>query len=121
MLGGLSKLIRLGDSSWTLKKADDIRRRRVIDDAGDEQGVIQELFIDEAETRVRLLQVSPPGIFGVSRCAWFISTEAITSVTFDSVRLNLNGQDPSGALTYDPDVVEHVSRYQDLLYDYRCF
>jgi sporulation protein YlmC with PRC-barrel domain len=120
VVDGVGKLIRLSDSLWTVRKADDIRRRRVVDDAGEEQGIVEELFVDEAENKVRLLQVSPPAIFGVIRCGWFISTDAITLISSNSVRLDIYGQNAYERVRYDPDVVRRASRAMDLLNDYRC-
>lgn len=120
VVDGAGKLIRLSESVWTLRKADDIRRRRAVDDAGEEQGIVEDLFIDEAENRVRLLQVSPPAIFGVIRCGWFISADAITLISSDSVRFDIHGKSAYRRVRYDPEVIQHASRYVDLLNGYRC-
>ena len=61
----------------------DIRNRKVIDRHGDEIGHVSDLFIDQDERKVRMLEIRAGGFLGIGDRHALLPVEAITRVTKD--------------------------------------
>jgi sporulation protein YlmC with PRC-barrel domain len=100
-------LVRLSDSNLTLaNRAEDIRGRTVLDMAGEELGKVEDLFIDEQDHKVRLLEVSSGGFLGLGATKFLIPVDAIRRVTDDAVYISQSRERVAGAPRYDPALVD---------------
>ena len=88
--------LSLADSSQ------DIRNRKVIDRHGDEIGHVSDLFIDQDERKVRMLEIRAGGFLGIGDRHVILPVDAITSVTKDEVHVNQTGERVAHSPTYDP-------------------
>lgn len=101
-----SKLIRLSDTDLTVANpAEDIRGRRVVDKYSEDIGKIDDLLIDERESRVRFLEVASGGFLGLGETQFLIPVEAITRISGDTVFVNQTRQHVAGTPPYDPDLI----------------
>ena len=104
-----AKFIRLSDSELTVANpAEDVRGRKVIDSESEEVGEVDDLLLDDRETKVRFLEVASGGFLGLGATKFLIPVEAISQISDDVVRLNQMRQHIAGAPRYDPDLI-----YQD--------
>jgi sporulation protein YlmC with PRC-barrel domain len=100
-------LVRLSDSNLALAdRAEDIRGRTVLDMAGEELGKVEDLFIDEQDHKVRLLEVSSGGFLGLGATKFLIPVEAIRRITDDAVYISQSRERVAGAPRYDPALVD---------------
>jgi CBS domain-containing protein/sporulation protein YlmC with PRC-barrel domain len=100
-------LVRLSDTNLTLaEQAEDVRGLKVLDVAGEELGTVNDLFIDEAERKVRFLEVSSGGFLGLGATKFLLPVDAITRITADVVYINQSRERVAGAPQYDPNLVE---------------
>jgi len=100
-------LIRLSDTDLTLAdRAEDIRRRKALDMAGEELGEVDDLLIDEREQKVRFLQVTSGGFLGLGATKFLLPVEAIMRITDDAVYINQSRERVAGAPDYDPTLVD---------------
>jgi sporulation protein YlmC with PRC-barrel domain len=98
-------------------RREDIRGRKVIDEAGNSVGKVADLFIDEREGKVRLLHVNARGGFlGLGETRLLIPVELVTEVTEESVRVNESRRRITGAPRYDP--ARAVESYSIEVYTY---
>ncbi|MFY1636233.1 PRC-barrel domain-containing protein [Solwaraspora sp. WMMB335] len=112
---GYAKLIKMSDAhEMVADPAEDIRGRKVHDTDGNEIGKVDDLLIDEAEHKVRMLRVEHGGILGIGATASFIPVDAVTRITDDVVHINESRERVSGAPAYDPDLVSQDKYYEDL-------
>lgn len=114
-----ARLIELGDSEHTLANPDeDIRGRKVIDRDGEDLGKVDDLLIDAAERKVRMLRVEHGGILGIGATASFVPVDAITGVDDDVVHVSESRERVTGAPRYDPDLVKTEELYGELYRHY---
>lgn len=100
------KLLRLSDTDLTVANpAEDIRGRRVVDKDGEDIGEVDDLLIDEPESRVRFLEVASGGFLGLGETQFLIPVEAITRISEDTVFVNQTRQQVAGTPPYDPDLI----------------
>ncbi|AMM22682.1 hypothetical protein AX769_21390 (plasmid) [Frondihabitans sp. PAMC 28766] len=112
-------LIRLKDTDETIDTADqDIRGRHVLDKHGKDLGKIDALFIDDAEQRVRFLEVATGGFLGIGKDKSLIPVDTITHVDPERVHLNQTSDTVAGAPTYDPGLMEKPSEFYENTYGY---
>ena len=110
-----STLVRLSDTNLTLADAaEDIRGRDVLDMAGEELGEVNDLFIDEQDHKVRLLEVSSGGFLGLGATKFLIPVDAIRRVTNDAVYISQSRECVAGAPRYDPQLIDE--RYVSAVY-----
>ena len=113
------QLTRLRDTDQTVSSSDeDIRGRMAKDKAGHDLGTIEGLLIDEAERKVRFMEVASGGFLGLGESKSLIPVDAITRVTPDAVYIGHTLQHVAGAPIYDPDLVETRLDYFFNLYPY---
>ncbi|TCC52171.1 PRC-barrel domain containing protein [Kribbella pittospori] len=111
-------LVRLADVALELADpADDVRGRKVVDRNGDQVGKVDGLIIDEAERRVRFLEVGSGGFLGLGEHKQLVPVEAITRVDEDAVHIAPERTQVAGGPAYDPDL-EPERRYYDDVYTY---
>ncbi len=107
-----SILLKLADTGETVASADeDVRGRKVLDNAGKKVGTIDGLMIDDAEKKVRFLRVESGGFLGLGATHVMIPIEAITKITTDDVTIDREGEHLRGAPRYDPSLVEDTDKH----------
>jgi len=80
------QLVRLRDTDQTVSSSDeDIRGRMAKDKDGRDLGTIEGLLIDEAERKVRFMEVASGGFLGLGESKSLIPVDAITRMTPDAV------------------------------------
>src|SRR5664279_762346 len=80
------QLVRLRDTDQTVSSSDeDIRGRMAKDKDGHDLGTIEGLLVDEAEQKVRFMEVGSGGFLGLGESKSLIPVEAITRMTPDAV------------------------------------
>jgi sporulation protein YlmC with PRC-barrel domain len=100
-------LHKLSDTHLTMAHgAEDIRGRQVLDTAGESLGEIDDLFVDEAEQKVRLLQVMSGGFLGLGKTTFLIPVEAIQRITNEAIYICQTRECVAGAPRYEPALVE---------------
>jgi len=101
-----SELARLSDTDLVLSEEQlDIRNRKVVDRHGAEIGHVDNLFIDQKERKVRMLQIRAGGILGLGERHFLLPVDAITSVADDEVHVNVTLERIVGSPVYDPSIV----------------
>ena len=112
------EFVKLSDSDLRLKVPEqDVRGLEVYERGGDQIGSVGDLYIDEQERKVRLLEVGAGGFLGMGEKHFLIPAEAVASVGEDGVTIDHSGEKVAGFPPFDPDV-EPESNYQRSLYDY---
>jgi sporulation protein YlmC with PRC-barrel domain len=82
-------LVKLGDTDLMLSDPlQDVRGRKVIDSFGDDIGHVTELFIDNAERKIRFLQVGVGGFLGLGERQFLIPIEDVTRITEGTVHIS---------------------------------
>jgi sporulation protein YlmC with PRC-barrel domain len=98
-----SELARLNDTDLILTDDhQDIRGCKVVDGHGNEIGRIDDLFIDVAEKRMRMLQIRAGGFLGLGERHFLLPVDAVTSVTDSVVHVNVTLEHVVGSPAYDP-------------------
>ena len=110
-------LVRLKDADLTVNPDEDIRGRKVLDPDGEDIGTVDALLVDEADRRVRFLEVGSGGFLGIGEKKRLIPVDAITGIG-DEVRVDVTRQTIAGGPAYDPEVLEYSPDYYGELYGY---
>lgn len=101
-----SKLARLSETDLVLADDnEDVRGRKVIDRHGKEIGSVADLFIDEQERRIRMMQIKAGGFLGLGERHLLLPADAITEVTKTEVHVNVTLDRIVGSPPYDPKLV----------------
>jgi sporulation protein YlmC with PRC-barrel domain len=109
-------LLRLSETTLTVADPrEDVRGRKVLDDAGEEIGTVDDLLVDSKEHRVRMLKVSHGGFLGIGADHFLVPVDAVGAVTDDAVRLDRSRSALGSAPGYDPQVEEDRG-YYDAVY-----
>ena len=115
----LPTLSRLGDHHKTVSSPDeDIRGRMIKDRDGQDVGRVEGLLIDDAEQKVRFMEVASGGFLGFGKSTSFIPVDAITRMTEDDVYISHTREHVAGAPRYDPDIITADGGYFLNLYPY---
>jgi hypothetical protein len=113
------QLVRLRDTDQTVSSSDeDIRGRMAKDKDGQDLGTIEGLLIDEAERKVRFMEVGSGGFLGLGESKSLIPVEAVTHIEPDAVYIGHTREHVAGAPRYDPELVEARLDYFFNLYPY---
>jgi sporulation protein YlmC with PRC-barrel domain len=114
-------LFKLSDRPLRIAdRREDVRGRKVVDESGGSVGKVTDLFIDECEQRVRLLQVNAGGGFlGLGETKLLIPMELVTEVSDESVRINQSRKRIARAPRYDPALAGE-SHYGEVYSYYGC-
>jgi sporulation protein YlmC with PRC-barrel domain len=89
------------DSRW------DIRGHKVVDEAGEEVGKVEDVLVGDRQQRVRFIQVEAGGLLGSGRERILLPMEAVREIRGEVVRLSHSRLRVSGAPEHDPDLVQH--------------
>ncbi len=104
-----SPLRRLRDSDEMIANAhEDVRGRKVLDNAGNHIGTVDGLMIDEGQKKVRFLQVECGGFLGLGATHLMIPVDVITSVTDDAVTIDRHHTHLHGAPRYNPTLIKEM-------------
>jgi sporulation protein YlmC with PRC-barrel domain len=96
----------LSDTGQTVSSdADDIRGRIVKDVGGAEIGKIEDLLVDQAEGRVRMLLVEHGGFLGIGRAKSFVPVDDVVRITERTVHINHSQNHVDSGPGYDPDLM----------------
>lgn len=107
-------IVRLKDEDLMLEDPrDDVRSERVIDSDGQEIGKVDALLVDEADKRVRFLEVGSGGFLGIGKTKRLIPVDAVTAVD-DDVHVDMDRDRIGNSPQYDPEVVPVVDFYPDI-------
>ena len=113
------QLVRLRETDQTVSSSDeDIRGRMAKDKDGHDLGTIEGLLIDEAERKVRFMEVGSGGFLGLGESKSLIPVEAITRMTPDAVYIGHTLEHVAGAPRYDPELVHSELEYFFNLFPY---
>jgi hypothetical protein len=113
------QLVRLRDTDRTVSSSDeDIRGRMAKDKAGHDLGTVDGLLVDEAERKVRFMEVASGGFLGLGESKSLIPVEAITRVTPDAVYIGHTREHVAGAPRYDPELAHTELEYFFNLFPY---
>ena len=110
-------LLRLGETGLTVSfPEEDVRGRTVVDRAGEELGTVDDLLVDDAEKKVRFLQVASGGLLGLGEQKVLIPVDAISRITEDAVQVDQDRERVAGAPPYDPSITRDT--YWEEVYGY---
>lgn len=99
-------LVKLGDTELTLgDPAEDIRGRKVLDSSGDEIGKVDDLMLDDNESKVRFMHVSAGGFLGIGDKTFLIPIDTITRIDEDAVHVDQSRDKVIKGPEYDPALV----------------
>ena len=115
-----TELEKLSDTGLVLADSDqDIRNRKVIDRHGDDIGHVSNLFIDQDERKVRMLEVSAGGFLGLGDRHFLLPVDAITHVGKGEVHVNQTRERIVNSPVYDPTLVDRPRQeYWEPYYGY---
>ena len=106
---------RLSDTSFVPAEPDqDIRGRKVIDANGEDVGDVHDLFVDEVEKKVRLMEIASGGFLGFGRTHVLVPVDTIVRVDKWVVYINRHRDHIASSPAYDPKLVDQ--KYIDELY-----
>jgi sporulation protein YlmC with PRC-barrel domain len=115
-----SPLAKLSETDLDLADpSQDIRGRKVLDSEGGEIGHVSALFVDEAERKVRMLEIRAGGLLGIGEQHFLLPVDAVTSVDKHDVHVNETHERIVHSPAYDPQLVEFPERsYWEPYYGY---
>ena len=120
MVTATTGLVRMSDEKLeTRTAAEDIRGRKVFDPEGQEIGTVHDLFVDEAEHRVRFLEVRSGGFLGLGASDRLIPVEAVVRIDSERVDLDQTRDRVAGAPPYDPRLHKDIN-WADHCHYYGC-
>src|SRR5687768_5233295 len=100
-------LVKLGDTELTVSNpAEDVRGYDVLDRSGEKIGEVKNLMLDDAESKVRFLEVGGGGFLGIGDKTWMIPVDAITRIHDKHVHIDKTGEHVSSGPAYDPTLVQ---------------
>jgi sporulation protein YlmC with PRC-barrel domain len=101
------KLIRLIDSNITFAHlSDDIRGKDIFDRNSNKIGVVDALFIDEKEKKIRLIRAVSDGSMGIGQNISLIPIEAIVRITGNAIYVDFTTQHIKNAPIFEPELIE---------------
>jgi len=112
-------LVRLTNTGLMLADSrQDLRGRKAVDRHEDEIGYVSSLFIDEAERKVRMIEIRAGGFFGIGERHFLIPVDAIARVDQDEVHFNVSREHIASSPPYDPQLVEEPAHNWEPYYGY---
>lgn len=104
-------LTKLADSDLRLAdRRQDVRGRAVIDQDGKHVSHVKSLFIDEAERKVRVLDIGGGGFLGMGDQHFLLPIDAITTISEKEVHVNETADRIKHSPAYDPALVVNYDR-----------
>jgi sporulation protein YlmC with PRC-barrel domain len=99
-------LQNLNDTGLALAdESQDVRGRSVIDPHGETIGRVSDLFVDQEERKVRMLEIRAGGFLGIGDRHALLPVETVTRVTIDAVYVNETRERLLHSPAYDPALV----------------
>lgn len=109
------RLVKLGDSDLTVADPrEDIRDRKVIDRAGDDIGHVSALLIDDADKKVRFLEVAAGGFLGIGERTFLLPVDAIVRMDNERVFVDQTRERIVGSPAYDPSLAVDENDYEGM-------
>ncbi|WP_409330534.1 PRC-barrel domain-containing protein [Trujillonella humicola] len=106
------RMVQLRDTDRTVADADsDVRGRRAVDARGEAIGEVDDLLVDDAEGRVRFLQVGTGGLLGLGRQSVLVPVEAVVAIDAETVTITRDREAMAAAPAYDPELAEDPAYY----------
>lgn len=110
-------LHKLSDTNLTVADpAEDIRGLKVVDRQGEEIGTVDDLLIDDRETKVRFIRIASGGFLGIGETKFLVPVDAVRRIADGVVHIDRSREIVAGAPHYDPDLTDRD--YYDNLYGY---
>ena len=118
---GMATLHQLSDSQLTVKDpGEDIRGRKVLDKDGEDVGSIDDLMIDDRDSKVRFLVVASGGFLGMGQTKFLIPVDAVTKVADDAVHIDQTREHVAGGPSYAPELATDRDHLSGLCGYYGC-
>lgn len=115
----IQRLVSLSDTDLTVSNPEeDVRGRKVLDRVGEELGEVDDLLLDEQDSKVRFLRIASGGFLGIGEDHSVIPIDAITRIDEDHVHLDQTREKVAGAPRYDPTLALEDSGYWGGVYGY---
>jgi|SRR5580658_2395872 sporulation protein YlmC with PRC-barrel domain len=112
-------LEKLNDTGLALADpGQDIRGRKVVDRDGAEIGHVSNLFIDQVERKVRMLEIRAGGILGLGDKHFLLPVDAISKVGNYEVTVGDTRERVIHSPVYDPALIEATVEYIEPYYGY---
>jgi sporulation protein YlmC with PRC-barrel domain len=97
------KLVRLSDSGLTIvDPEEDVRGRTAYDADGAELGTIDDLYVDETERKVRLLELGTGGVLGLGKQTALVPVDAVARLDENEVYLDTRREKLASTPAFDP-------------------
>lgn len=110
-------LLRISDTHLTpMDPVQDIRDREVIDSNGENIGRVSDLFIDDADKRVRFVEVAAGGFMHLGETKFLIPVDAVENMDEKAVYINRNGEHIAATPKYNPQLIDQP--YVDQVYQH---
>lgn len=111
-------LLSLNDEDLSVgDPAEDVRKHKVIDRDGEEIGTVDDLLVDDAERKVRFLQITEGGFLGIGARKFLIPVDAVTRIDDDAVHVDQQGTHVGAGPVYDPTVASDEAWRNDAYRD----
>ncbi len=111
----IPKLKMLSDSDFVIADpAEDVRGRKVLDDAGEEVGHVRDLVVDTESAKVRFLQIAAGGFLGLGEETFLVPVDAVTGVETDEIWIDRSRERMRDVPRYQPELADAPSYYQDV-------
>lgn len=109
-------LLRISNQELTpLNPDEDIRGGKVFDKQGAEIGEIDDLLIDDKESKVRFLQVAAGGFLGLGETRFLVPVDAITRIEAKAVHVDQTRDHVISGPPYDPALIDSDPNHRDYL------
>ena len=109
------RLLSLSDTDKTVADPNaDVRGRQAVDSSGEEIGTVEDLLVDDEETRVRFLQIGSGGFLGIGKDRFLVPVDAVASVTQDRVQVSRERARMTDVPGYDPTLEQDPAYYADV-------
>lgn len=104
------RIVSMNDAELTPRDpAEDVRGHTVVDADGNHIGKVEDVMLDEHESKVRFLQVGAGGFLGIGERKFLIPVDAISGIDDDTVRVDRSREHIAAAPEYDPALVHDDS------------
>jgi sporulation protein YlmC with PRC-barrel domain len=108
-------LVQLSETNLTVADpAADVRGRHVVDDRGQDVGKVDDLLVDDRESKVRFLRIGSGGFLGMGKEHFLVPVEAVASVGDDRVTIDRGREQLGDVPAYDPALTNDDTYYSNL-------
>ncbi len=105
-------LFRLSETAQTVADpGSDVRGRAVVDSKGDDIGKVDDLLVDDQESKVRFLRVGEGGFLGLGKQHYLVPVDAVVSIDPDRVHISRDRVRLADAPPYDPELADDPAYY----------